>query len=155
MRRRKLIFGVAAFLSSCRSRIKDFGLDSGSKEEDTSSLEEGSDIICEEQELSISLLEYPELKEVGGAAYLSFSEQFVHLLVMCISEEKWAAVWKICTHGVCDVEWDPSLSLVVCPCHGSLFDIDGVVLQGPAEKDLKAFSVCRVDELLFLSPQAD
>ena len=34
------------------------------------------------------------------------------------------------------------------------FDIDGIVLQGPAEKDLKAFSVCRVD-VLFLSPQAD
>ena len=90
---------------------------------------------------------------MGGTVYVSFPEQFVHLLVICVAEEEWVAVWKICTHGVCDVEWDSSLSLVRCPCHGSLFDVDGLVLQGPAVRDLKAYSVCRKDQKLFLLPQ--
>lgn len=153
MRRRKLIIGLTAFFSACWSK---------KEERDSAREDAGSDSAeqvvletpaCESQELSVSLLEHPELRDVGGTVYVSFPEQFVHLLVICVAEEEWVAVWKICTHGVCDVEWDSSLSLVRCPCHGSLFDVDGLVLQGPAVRDLKAYSVCRKDQKLFLLPQ--
>ena len=83
---KKLILGVAAFLSSCRSKIKDFGLDSGSKEEDTSFSEEGSDIICEEQKSAFRSWSIPiERGRRGGLPV--FFRTIVHLLVMCISEE--------------------------------------------------------------------
>ena len=106
---------------------------------------------CLPQSLSISFDEYPELNEIGGSAWVSFPEQFVHVLVVCLAEQHWIAVWKICTHGTCDVEWDESLSVIRCPCHNSLFDIDGRVLEGPAERDLKEYSVCREGNMLFLS----
>ena len=157
MKRRKLILGIMAFISACRSKVQEERLDSAQKETNESfnpvPKEDSAAMLCEPQELSISLLEYPELRDVGGAAYVSFPDQFVHLLIICISAEEWAAVWKICTHGVCDVEWDSSLSLVRCPCHGSVFDIDGVVLQGPATRDLKSFAVCRENDQLFLQAQ--
>lgn len=37
-----------------------------------------------------------------------------------------------CTHAGCHVHWNSFEQCWDCPCHGSHFDIDGNVLQGPA-----------------------
>lgn len=37
-----------------------------------------------------------------------------------------------CTHAGCLVKWNGFERCWDCPCHGSQFDIDGAVLQGPA-----------------------
>ena len=42
----------------------------------------------------------------------------------------------ICTHLSCRVDWDPRSGQFVCPCHGSVFSIDGKVLAGPAPRPL-------------------
>lgn len=97
---------------------------------------------CTEQRMSLSLEDYPELTQVGGSCLVSFEQEFVHILVVCIGPEDWIAVWQICTHGNCNVEWADDLGLVRCPCHNSLFDIDGQVLQGPATRALSSFTVC-------------
>lgn len=44
-----------------------------------------------------------------------------------------------CTHLGCIVEEDRDG--FACPCHGSLYDADGAVLQGPAQKPLKKLRV--------------
>lgn len=46
------------------------------------------------------------------------------------------AVSPICTHMRCVVRWNNAETSWDCPCHGSRFDPDGHVLQGPAVKDL-------------------
>jgi len=129
------------------------------KEDDSDSVEpeeEDTDTETEEeclaQNLVISLSEHPELLEIGGSAIISFPDQFVHLLVVCIAAEHWIAVWKICSHGNCDVEWDEAVAAVRCPCHDSLFAIDGSVIEGPAETGLKEFMVCRQADQLFVRP---
>ena len=41
-----------------------------------------------------------------------------------------------CTHLWCQVVWNSAERSWDCPCHGSRFDPDGRVLQGPAVDDL-------------------
>jgi glycine/D-amino acid oxidase-like deaminating enzyme/nitrite reductase/ring-hydroxylating ferredoxin subunit len=42
----------------------------------------------------------------------------------------------ICPHLGCIVRWDSSANGWVCPCHGSRFDCEGTVLNGPSRHDL-------------------
>ena len=47
------------------------------------------------------------------------------------------AVSPICTHLGCQLGWNRAERSWDCPCHGSRFDPEGEVLQGPAVRGLE------------------
>ncbi|MBF0372768.1 MAG: FAD-dependent oxidoreductase [Alphaproteobacteria bacterium] len=46
-------------------------------------------------------------------------------------------VSHVCTHMGCHLRWNAAELSWDCPCHGSRFDVDGRVVQGPAVRDLE------------------
>lgn len=46
------------------------------------------------------------------------------------------ALSLLCTHVCCVCSYDPASNRIYCPCHGSVFDSNGSVLQGPASSPL-------------------
>ncbi len=59
--------------------------------------------------------------------------------VYCFDENKYAASYLECRHQQCEVE--PEGDHLQCPCHGSEYSNTGKLQKGPAETDLKTFTV--------------
>jgi Rieske Fe-S protein len=52
------------------------------------------------------------------------------------------AMTSTCTHQGCDMASDGTVTTtIVCPCHGSAFDLNGEVVKGPAPSPLTHFAV--------------
>ncbi|WP_210486123.1 FAD-dependent oxidoreductase [Rufibacter aurantiacus] len=64
--------------------------------------------------------------EMGGKNYGAYRDEAGKLHV----------VSAVCTHMACLVHFNQAEKSWDCPCHGSRFDIDGQVLEGPAYLDL-------------------
>ncbi len=100
--------------------------------------------------VELPLADFAELATPGGFAYVEIPERLVNVVVACLAEGCWIALWRICTHGACATEWDPATREATCPCHGSVFAADGAVRVGPATAGLRSFAVVRRGESLFL-----
>jgi len=88
------------------------------------------------------LLRVPAGELAAGGA-LVYREARIAL----ISEgETVRAISLVCTHLGCSVTVTPDgLS---CPCHGSIFDRQGRVLRGPADRPLAVYQVHREGDML-------
>ena len=51
------------------------------------------------------------------------------------------AFTSVCTHNQCSRRWVFGSTEATCTCHGSKYDVEGRVIQGPAQKDLTNFNV--------------
>lgn len=58
------------------------------------------------------------------------------------------ALGLVCTHLGCLVAWKAEEGEMVCPCHGSRFDPNGAVLQGPAPAPLKHYEVRQAGDMV-------
>jgi len=85
----------------------------------------------------LDLRQFPELTEPGGSLRLLPEGWTDPLYVLALDQGRFTALSPICTHLGCTVEM--SGERLVCPCHGSTYDREGTVLQGPAERPLRRF----------------
>jgi Rieske Fe-S protein len=66
-----------------------------------------------------------------------------------LSENNYSALWMKCTHQGSELQ--ASGDHLYCPSHGSEFDKNGSVTQGPAEKNLRSFAVTVQNETLLIN----
>lgn len=76
------------------------------------------------------------------------------LAVSRLTETVVVAVSRICTHEGCTVELPQAAGQTLdCPCHGSRFQVTGLVVNGPAGRPLASFpSVIDGDEVVITLP---
>ncbi len=65
-------------------------------------------------------------------------------------EGKLYAPSALCTHRRCTVK--AAGDAIACPCHGSRFDLNGVVTQGPAKRTLPRLGIALVDGRVKVDP---
>jgi Rieske Fe-S protein len=98
----------------------------------------------------LPLAEHPALAEVGGWEVVSKAEALLEVIVAQPTEGCWVALWRICTHGACELSWEAEERQLSCPCHDSRFGEDGAVAQGPATEALRSFPVGRLGQSLWI-----
>jgi Rieske Fe-S protein len=90
-----------------------------------------------QKRLALSLDKAEKLKNVGGFTVLKIQDK--EILFIRDSEDKIRAVNPVCSHKKCLVTYTHEQKRIVCPCHGSNYDLDGSVLKGPSEKPLQVY----------------
>jgi len=91
-------------------------------------------------EISIAIASSP-IENKNTRALVKYNNGNGSILVEHNSDDTYKALSGICTHQNCVVsEFDGSNNVFICPCHGSQFDLNGNVKQGPATTKLSNYS---------------
>ncbi len=88
---------------------------------------------------------YAALNTVGGYAYKG------DIIIIRSTETVYVALSKVCTHSQCTVTYNSSNNNLPCPCHGSLYTINGAVVNGPAPDPLKKYDVKKEGNILTIT----
>jgi len=92
--------------------------------------------------LDLSETKFNKLKNVNGSLiYTPDAPNASRKMVITrVDASTFSVVSCICTHQGCVVDpYDATTQRIACGCHGSRFDINGVVKQGPAGTSLKKY----------------
>jgi Rieske Fe-S protein len=117
-------FGVG-FFTSC------------SEDDDTPGLPQApsTGISVQGNQVIVNLDEATALNNQGGWALVTSAR----VLIVNIGNNRFSALTSVCTHSNCDRNWTFSNNVFTCTCHGSRFNTDGSVVNGPAIRPLTSF----------------
>ena len=77
------------------------------------------------------------LLEDGGS--VNFGDK--NIIVINRGNDEYIALSTVCTHQGCTVGYNSVSKTLPCPCHGSVFNIDRSVRNGPASSSLRAYPI--------------
>jgi cytochrome b6-f complex iron-sulfur subunit len=103
-------------------------------------------VVLTGQYLAPNVLREPALRFKAGPVE-NFSPDSITLdkeqkvFIIRAKEGYFYAMSAVCTHLGCIANWKSEDGIVACPCHGSKFDREGKVIDGPAPRALPRFAV--------------
>ncbi|MCM1982985.1 QcrA and Rieske domain-containing protein [Lyngbya confervoides] len=92
------------------------------------------------------------VEELESSGLLKSQDAALASVLVVKANDQIQALDTTCTHQGCTAEWDSAEKVLACPCHGSKFNPDGTVANGPAEAPLKTFEVKTEDNLVLVKP---
>jgi Rieske Fe-S protein len=102
--------------------------------------------------LTIDLLKAPSLREVGSAAYVIDTARSLDLIVVHAAKRRYCVLSRLCTHGGQVVSYNHARGILQCNnFNHSIFDLDGRVWKGPAQRPLRFYPVVFVENALVIS----
>jgi cytochrome b6-f complex iron-sulfur subunit len=119
------VFVVPTVITSCQEEEPDPGINP------------------DKNELNIDLTDgkYASLGALGGSVVEAN-------IIIFNTGAGFLALSSVCTHNGCEIVYDHSNNNLPCPCHGSVFNTTGSVLNGPAETPLKKFELTQEGDVL-------
>jgi cytochrome b6-f complex iron-sulfur subunit len=69
----------------------------------------------------------------------------------CLADGGFLAISRTCTHLGCTVPWVEKEKKFACPCHASVFDITGDVVNAPAPRALDLFPITIENKVLMVN----
>ena len=103
-------------------------------------------VVLTGQFLSPNVLREPALRFKAGPVE-NYSPDSITLdkeqkvFIIRAKEGYFYAMSAVCTHLGCIANWKSEDGIVACPCHGSKFNKEGRVIDGPAPRPLPRFAV--------------
>ncbi|MCL6258860.1 Rieske (2Fe-2S) protein [Aquiflexum sp. TKW24L] len=121
------LFGVA-FFTSCSSDDPAPG--------PTNPPATGNGITVTSSTVTVNLDLATALATAGGWALVIEAK----VLIVNLGNNAFSALTSVCTHSQCDRNWTFGSNIFTCTCHGSRFNTEGVVLNGPAIQPLRSYA---------------
>lgn len=92
--------------------------------------------------------------DAAGRALVEVPGHDLPIFVRRVAGDAPVALSTRCMHRGCEV--DPSADRLVCPCHGSEYDLQGAVLHGPTTLPLQRFTARETADAIVieLAPRA-
>ena len=97
---------------------------------------DGSGITETANAVTVELDKATNLASEGGWVLVTGSQ----VLIVNMGNNTYNALTSVCTHSQCDRNWSFSNNVFTCSCHGSRFDSDGAVINGPATQALRSYT---------------
>ncbi len=92
-----------------------------------------------EGQISLSRSELEQLAGLNRPVVVKAPKLPDPVILIPVDEKTFRAMSAKCTHLGCHVR--PAKNFLVCPCHGSTFNLRGEVVRGPASSALTTYSV--------------
>ncbi len=102
-----------------------------------------------EEKIAIPLSRIKSLGAIGSSARLKIKGRA--FLLVRDSKDTIRAFSPSCTHQKTTVKYNHKKRRIECPSHGSLFDLQGSVLKGPASKPLPTYEAVLTEGRIILS----
>lgn len=115
----------------------------------TTPMVEPASLTAGEKQLTVDLAHAPSLDTPGCAARIQLPDRALDILVVRTGDNEYKALGGQCTHAGRPLSYVATRRLLQCNNFGhSLFDLEGAVVKGPAEKPLKSYTVMQQDNRL-------
>jgi hypothetical protein len=102
------------------------------------------------EQINVTSLQYPKLRQDGGYAYLS--QGYKGIIVVRQHANLYLAFERACTYNPdCAVEVDQSNLFITDKCCGSQFNFQGGVMTGPAVYGLKQYRTSLDGSILYIT----
>jgi Rieske Fe-S protein len=87
--------------------------------------------------ITLALADFPQLQHAGGGLVGRSTGMPDPLAITRMDESTFFALSGVCTHMACILSFNALNASLDCPCHGSSFELDGRVINGPAQRPLR------------------
>jgi cytochrome b6-f complex iron-sulfur subunit len=88
----------------------------------------------------VPLSDFSALMKTGGSVVGKAAGYANPIVIAHVTDGMFSALDALCTHAGCNVAYNALNLTLDCPCHGSTYELDGTVINGPAPRPLKMFT---------------